>query len=345
MKHFILALAALLCASVAPAGEVKAAFSALVDAFFDEAWFRFHPADATSAGFHGYDARLEDFSRASIDAEIAALKRYLQRFEKLGAGGEEADRQLVVAKIRGRLLDLEEVRMWEKNPDLYSSGITNSAFVIMSRKFAPAADRLRRLIARERSMPAALEAARLNLRNPPRIYTEVALEQLPGIAAFFEKDVPAAFAEVKDGGLLAEFREANAGVLRALAGYRAFLEKDLLAALQRRFSHRRGPLPPQAALRRDGGYPARPPAGRRVRGPAPQPGGLPAHGRANRSAAHRAADAGGDGARSSRARTGCWSPSAPRSADCGSSLRSARLSISPRPCRPSSRKRRPSCAR
>ena len=77
-------------------------------------------------------------------------------------------------------------------------------------------------------MPAALEAARLNLRNPPRIYTEIALQQLPGIAGFFEKDVPAAFAEVKDRGLLAGFREANGRVLRALADYRTFLEKDLL---------------------------------------------------------------------------------------------------------------------
>ena len=146
-SRLILPLAALLCASFAPSAEVQPQWAAQVNAFFDEAWFHFHPTEATSAGFHRYDAQLENFSRASIDAEIAALKRYLERFEKLRAGGEEADRQLVVARIRGRLLDLEEIRMWEKNPDLYSSGITNAAFVIMSRKFAPAADRLRSLIA------------------------------------------------------------------------------------------------------------------------------------------------------------------------------------------------------
>ena len=64
--------------------------------------------------------------------------------------------------------------MWETNPDLYSSAASNAAFVIMSRKFAPQHERLQSLIARERQMPKLLQAARANLKNPPRIYTEVA---------------------------------------------------------------------------------------------------------------------------------------------------------------------------
>ena len=34
-------------------------------------------------------------------------------------------------------------------------------------------------------MPAALDDARQNLQNPPQIYTEIALEQLPGLIEFF----------------------------------------------------------------------------------------------------------------------------------------------------------------
>ncbi len=58
--------------------------------------------------------------------------------------------------IRASLLELESVRMWEKNPDNYSSGITSSAFTIMSRTFAPPEERLKSLIARERLMPRVL---------------------------------------------------------------------------------------------------------------------------------------------------------------------------------------------
>ena len=79
-------------------------------------------------------------------------------------------------------------------------------------------------------MPKALEAARANLKNPPKIYTEIALEQLPGIVSFFEKDVPAAFIEVKDAKLTADFQSANRAVIEALRGYEKFLKDELLPA-------------------------------------------------------------------------------------------------------------------
>ena len=49
---------------------------------------------------------------------------------------EAADQQLVLSNILGTLLTLETIRPWEKNPDIYSSGISESAFTIMSRRFA-----------------------------------------------------------------------------------------------------------------------------------------------------------------------------------------------------------------
>src|SRR5256885_670253 len=52
--------------------------------------------------------------------------------------------------INSRLLEMENIRQWEHNPDQYSSGITNSIFLIMARNFAPAEQRLKSVIARER---------------------------------------------------------------------------------------------------------------------------------------------------------------------------------------------------
>ncbi len=126
------------------------------------------------------------------------------------------------------LPEARSVRTWEKNPDIYSSGITDSIFVIMSRTFAPAADRLKSVIARERQIPAVFDAARANLKNPPRIYTEIAIEQLPGILSFFQNDVPAAFQQVTDQALLAEFKKYNDGAMDALKTYQSFLKDDLL---------------------------------------------------------------------------------------------------------------------
>ena len=207
-------------------------FNKLADRFFDEVYFKHDPVAGTSAGFHQYDAMLSPATRTEIDAQIAALRKFEGEVESFGAQGlsplSTADRELLLAQIRGQVLSLEVIRPWEKNPDVYSSGATNAVYVIMSRKFAPAADRLKSVIAREKMIPGLFQAARDNLKNPPKIYTEVALEQLDGISSFFQNDVPAAFKEVTDAQLNAEFKRANQGVLDALKAYQAYLKDDLL---------------------------------------------------------------------------------------------------------------------
>lgn len=197
----------------------------LTDRFFDEYYFPFNPTAATSAGIHKYDGQLEDYSKAGVDARVAKLKQFEPEFAKLPS---DPDRDLVLSTIRAGLLEYQTVRNWERNPDVYSSGITGSAFTIMSRTFAPPEARLRSLIERERKMPQVLAVARVNLQNPPKIYTEIAIQQAPGIIAFFEKDVPLAFKSVTDPKLLADFRAANDAVIKALGDYQNYLKTDVL---------------------------------------------------------------------------------------------------------------------
>jgi uncharacterized protein (DUF885 family) len=217
-------------AAVPTSGGEK--WDAVVDEYLDQVVFKFSPTAGTSAGLHQYDALLEDYSRAGTEREIAALHAFEKRVEAVDPGGLDetaaGDRQILLSNIRGTLLELETIRMWEKNPDTYSSGITNSVYVIMSRKFASEDDRLRSVVEREKLMPAVLDEARKNLKNPPRIYTEIALEQLPGIISFFQSDVPAAFAHATDAGVKAAFAKSNGGVIAALQEYEKWMKADLL---------------------------------------------------------------------------------------------------------------------
>jgi uncharacterized protein (DUF885 family) len=195
----------------------------LADRYFDEYYFPHNPTSATSAGIHKYDDQLEDYSAAGVKKRIAILKNFEAEFAKLAAG---PDRDLVLSSIRANLLELETVRMWAKNPDLYCSGLSNSAFVIMSRTFASPEVRLRALTSRERLMPQVLADARANVKHPPRIYLDVAIEQLPGIISFFEHDVPLAFKDVKDAALLADFHASNSAVIAALKEQEEFLKRQ-----------------------------------------------------------------------------------------------------------------------
>ncbi len=222
------------CAETPAVGD----FNKLVDQYFDF-YFSFHPSDATADGLHQYDAKLEDFSAAAREKEISGLKGFLAKFEAADTAkfpaDVAADRDWIISSIHSNLLELENIQMWRKDPDHYSAAVTNSIFVIMKRNYAPAAERLRSAIAREREISQALDFARHNLQNPPKIYTEIALEQLPDDTDFFRNDVPEAFASVTDPKLLAEFKAANQAVIAAFESYQKFLHDSVLPHAQGNF--------------------------------------------------------------------------------------------------------------
>jgi uncharacterized protein (DUF885 family) len=226
-----------MCTAIAPhaaAEDWKQKFEKVSDEYFDQVYFRYAPSNGTMAGYHQYDGQLEDYSRKTIDAQITALKSFEKRIEAIQPDDAKADfvprsdLEIVLANVRSQLLTLETIRPWEKNADNYSSACANGAFTLMERKFAPPDERLRSVVERERQMPALLEAARVNLKNPPRVYTEIAIEQLPDIISFFEKDVPLAFADAQDAAVKAEFAKSNAAVIASLKNYLDWLKADLL---------------------------------------------------------------------------------------------------------------------
>ena len=152
-------------------------------------------------------------------------KVYLEPFEY---DPISSDMEIVKSNILSELLTLETIRPWEKNADEYSSICANGAFTLMERKFASPDERLRSLIAREKQMPAVLAEARINLKNPPRVFTDIAIEQLPDIVSFFEHDMPLAFSDAKDPALKAEFAQTNAAVITELNSYLVWLKTYLL---------------------------------------------------------------------------------------------------------------------
>ena len=265
MSRFLLVL---LLASASFAQTRDAELYKLADRVFDDLVFRYDPASGTQAGFHQYDSLMPTMSHAEFDAQAALIRKFIAEAEGFDPNGlspfAAADRELVLAQIRGQLLALESIRMWEKNPDIYSSGATNAIFVIMSRTFAPPADRLKSSIAREKLIPRLFQSARENLKNPPRdLYRSRARATARASISFFQNDVPAAFkAGQQTPRCWPNSRSPTRRVIDALKAYRNVSEERSAAALERRFPHRRRELSQEAALRRDGGYAARPAARR-----------------------------------------------------------------------------------
>jgi uncharacterized protein (DUF885 family) len=94
--------------------------------FVDEylAWLHeTHPTNATFDGIHLHDDLLEDFSRSAIDTQVRELGGFARRLGAIDPSRltdvERLERPALDASIRARLYELEAVRTWEKNPQLY----------------------------------------------------------------------------------------------------------------------------------------------------------------------------------------------------------------------------------
>ena len=206
-------------------------FQQIVDAYFDD-YFKTNPSQATSVGFHQYDHQLEDFSLSAHQLNRRKLVEYLAAFQALNPRAlsplERDDREIMIVTIHSLLLEEDRVQMWRKNPDTYSSAVTSSIFALIKRDFAPPEERLRSVIEREKQISRALTQARGVLRTPPKIYTRIAIEQLPGNIDFFQTTVPDAFKNVNDAVLLADFKQSNDAAIAALKDYQGWLQKNLL---------------------------------------------------------------------------------------------------------------------
>jgi uncharacterized protein (DUF885 family) len=198
--------------------------------------YAFNPTEATAAGLHEHDAQLESRSRDAVAREVKRLRGALAELARIPEWrlSPEARYDLLVLQshARAQLLELEEVAMWRRNPNVYNQIVSAGVDNILKRNYAPIEQRLPVLLARERQIARLLEEARSNLDNPPRIYTETAVAQTSGSVEFFERVVPQMFERAGGSGLdaarRAEFHEANAAAVAAIRAFRDWLARDLL---------------------------------------------------------------------------------------------------------------------
>jgi len=210
-----------------------ASFTKLVDEVF-EADARYSPTQAVGNGFHAHDAEIEDRSRARIEQRIAELHGLLDRLgqiDRAGLGFDNAiDAQAIESQLRSELLDTETLKLWARNPMGYAGLPGGAIDALMKRDFAPRVDRLRSMVARLRGVPAIFAAARANVAEPAKEFTDVAILMAKGTSGFLAGPV-ATWARASaqgDAALLGEFEAANAAAIAASRSFADWLQSDLL---------------------------------------------------------------------------------------------------------------------
>ena len=224
----------------APSGT-SPVFARFVDAYFDSL-YSFNPSQGTAAGFHQYDNKVENLSAANINRRIAtlhSLQRQLDSIQSTKLTLEDSiDAAMIDGAIRSELQDEEELANWKKNPMPYVGLPGNAVDLLMKRNFASPADRLRSVTARLRGVPAVLNAMRVNVVNPPREFTDLAVRIASGSVGFFKADVAtwAKGAAGSDSSALREFTQVNDSVVASMQSAADWLKGTLLPKSNGRFA-------------------------------------------------------------------------------------------------------------
>ena len=210
----------------------QVALRAFVDAHFEDTFRRF-PAMATHAGIHTYDSELRGFTpeeraahHAQLKARLAALPQQVDRAALPPL--DQADYDILENHLRARILDYEAVRNWERNPNTWLGTAAFPLFQLINRDFAPLEQRMRSAVSRMKQIPTVFSTAQATLKNPPKLWTEIALMQAQGTRALYAETLPKAFASVQDAALQEAFKQEQARCLAAIDGFIRFLREDLL---------------------------------------------------------------------------------------------------------------------
>lgn len=209
-----------------------AEFLKFANEYIDSFHLPYHPTQATQLGVHTYDSQLDDYSKPGIATRVQLLRKYEAQLSKLDkeklSDPVRGNYEILFNAILSELLTLEVIKPWETNPDFYSSLANNAIFVIMARKFAPLEERLQTVIEREKEIITLLNSAKQNLNNPPKIYTDIALEKIPDVIEFFKTDLTQSASECKSSELKMQFEKSNNAVTAALTSFQEWMKTSLL---------------------------------------------------------------------------------------------------------------------
>jgi uncharacterized protein (DUF885 family) len=189
------------------------------------------PTNATLDGVHLHDDLLEDLGRPAVEARARSLAGFARRLNEIDPASltavEKIDQPVLAANIHCKLFELEEIRSWERNPQVYADVLASSLAAQSIFDYAPESERARRVLSKLRQAPRLMQAARDNVKDPPGIFVKVGLETLRGALKFIETDLPKAFASIDDLHLLGDLADASTEAAHAVSAYIDYLETEI----------------------------------------------------------------------------------------------------------------------
>lgn len=233
---FLVATLGWSCVMAAAPGGDDAAFEAVASAFIED-YLRTNPESATQLGDHRFDGQLSDYSAAARARWAQTLRTFRGRLAAIDVArlneANRTDARILALKIEALLFEVTVEKPQDWNPLSYNGSLANGIYAFVAREFAPPGERLRSAVQRLNLMPRVIAQIRTNLKNPPRIHTETAIQQTAGAINLIRTGLEPLLAQAPE--LKREFAAAQEQAIAALTDYQHWLEKDVLPRAQGEF--------------------------------------------------------------------------------------------------------------
>jgi len=233
MKRFFFLLipftALLSCKQNKPAGNSgDAAFQKLSDDYLT-GYLAWRPANGVALGYHQYDGLVTDMSKESLGKELGRLKDFDQKLSATDTTSLSPkmfyDFRILQSAIKNEIFSFEDMGTYNKNPMTYVQSLDVSIYI--KRDFAPLEQRVKSIIAIEKTAPQLFAAAKANLKDSlPKPYIALAIEVAKGAAGFLNGDLKVALKGVKNDSLMRVFNAANKTAIDAVNDFVTYLEKE-----------------------------------------------------------------------------------------------------------------------
>ncbi|HKS16900.1 MAG TPA: DUF885 domain-containing protein [Planctomycetota bacterium] len=221
--------AAVLLALLAAGQEPKPTVAPLYQKYL-ETRATLDPCWATDQGLHDYDDRLTRYDDLFRDLAIALVTLYLEQLKTLDLDAlsidERLDAALWKAQLETELYDYKRRDERKVMPSIPLAGIY-AIHAQLIKDFAPLEKRAVQALSRLRQLPEVFADFRKCLGQPPKVWTEMAIDDASGAADAIDE-----FARLMKPGLKGKDAEDLAGVAKsakeAVVSYVEFLKSDIL---------------------------------------------------------------------------------------------------------------------
>lgn len=219
-----------------PGGD--AAFDSIANSFL-KGYLDWRPQNAIALGFHEYDGKISDFSKASLDKELQRLREYDQKLDGIDTAALSTkmfyDLRILHMAIKNEITNFDGLNEYSNNPMTYAGLVDVNVY--LKRNYAPLEERLKYIITEEKQFPALFAAAKANLKDSlPKPYIETAMEIGAGNAGFMKGDLLVALKEIKNDSLMASFRKVNDSAIAAVSAFTTWLQKEKMPKANNRYA-------------------------------------------------------------------------------------------------------------